>query len=69
MYGKSAARHQFASGGELDGPWGESKSCTKCGKCVQVCPTGALAEKGLAVEEMTKSMRTSSGLRSNAESC
>ena len=39
---------------ELAQPWGESKACTKCGKCVQVCPTGALAEKGLAVEEMTK---------------
>jgi bidirectional [NiFe] hydrogenase diaphorase subunit len=39
---------------ELDGPWGESRSCTNCGKCVQACPTGALAEKGMAVEEMTK---------------
>ena len=35
-------------------PWGESKSCTSCGKCVQVCPTGALVEKGRAVEEMVK---------------
>ena len=40
---------------ELDQPWGTSESCTSCGKCVQVCPTGALAEKGWAVEEMTKS--------------
>ncbi|MFB3826397.1 MAG: bidirectional hydrogenase complex protein HoxU [Bryobacteraceae bacterium] len=40
---------------EMNRPWGESKSCTNCGKCVQVCPTGALAEKGYAVEEMTKS--------------
>jgi bidirectional [NiFe] hydrogenase diaphorase subunit len=39
---------------ELDRPWGESQSCTSCGKCVQVCPTGALVEKGKAVEEMTK---------------
>ena len=30
---------------ELNGPWGGSKACTKCGKCVQVCPTGALFEK------------------------
>jgi bidirectional [NiFe] hydrogenase diaphorase subunit len=35
-------------------PWGEAQSCTNCGKCVQVCPTGALVEKGQAVEEMTK---------------
>jgi bidirectional [NiFe] hydrogenase diaphorase subunit len=38
----------------MNKPWGESKSCTNCGKCVQVCPTGALAEKGFAVEEMVK---------------
>lgn len=39
---------------ELNRPWGESQNCTNCGKCVQVCPTGALAEKGRSVEEMVK---------------
>jgi bidirectional [NiFe] hydrogenase diaphorase subunit len=39
---------------ELNQPWSESLNCTNCGKCVQVCPTGALAEKGWSVEEMTK---------------
>jgi bidirectional [NiFe] hydrogenase diaphorase subunit len=39
---------------DMNRPWGDSKSCTNCGKCVQVCPTGALAEKGFAVEEMVK---------------
>ena len=39
---------------EMNQPWGDSRSCTNCGKCVQSCPTGALAEKGLAVEEMVK---------------
>lgn len=39
---------------ELNRNWGDSRYCTSCGKCVQSCPTGALAEKGFAVEEMTK---------------
>ena len=39
---------------DLKQPWGESLSCTSCGKCVQICPTGALFEKGKAVGEMSK---------------
>ncbi|HVO33473.1 MAG TPA: bidirectional hydrogenase complex protein HoxU [Elusimicrobiota bacterium] len=39
---------------DLNQPWGDSESCTSCGKCVQVCPTGALSEKGKAVAEMIK---------------
>ncbi len=39
---------------DLNQPWGDSLSCTSCGKCVQVCPTGALFVKGKAVGEMTK---------------
>lgn len=30
---------------DLEQPWGDSETCTSCGKCVQVCPTGALFEK------------------------
>lgn len=39
---------------DLNQPWGDSQTCTGCGKCVQVCPTGALSEKGKSVAEMTK---------------
>lgn len=39
---------------DLGEPWGESDSCTSCGKCVQVCPTGALFSKGKTVAEMRK---------------
>lgn len=39
---------------DLDQPWGDSETCTKCGKCVQVCPTGALFVKGKSSAEMVK---------------
>jgi bidirectional [NiFe] hydrogenase diaphorase subunit len=39
---------------DLNQPWGSSESCTGCGKCVNVCPTGALSEKGKSVAEMSK---------------
>ncbi|MEW6348258.1 MAG: bidirectional hydrogenase complex protein HoxU [Thermodesulfobacteriota bacterium] len=39
---------------DLHQPWGSSETCTGCGKCVHVCPTGALSEKGKSVAEMTK---------------
>lgn len=42
---------------DLAQPWGESASCTGCGKCVQVCPTGALFEK----------TRTTAGMERNRD--
>lgn len=39
---------------DLNQPWGTSQTCTTCGKCVHVCPTGALSEKGRSVAEMLK---------------
>lgn len=39
---------------DMHQPWGESDSCTSCGKCVRVCPTGALFEKGATIGEMQK---------------
>ena len=39
---------------DMNTPWGASATCTSCGKCVAVCPVGALIEKGVAVSEMEK---------------
>lgn len=39
---------------DMNQPWGHADSCTGCGKCVHVCPTGALSEKGKAAAEMKK---------------
>jgi bidirectional [NiFe] hydrogenase diaphorase subunit len=41
---------------DLHEEWGSSTStCTKCGKCVQVCPTGALFDKSKMGFEQPKS--------------
>jgi bidirectional [NiFe] hydrogenase diaphorase subunit len=39
---------------DMDKGWGNAKSCTGCGKCVQVCPTGALFEKNKPVAAKNK---------------
>lgn len=39
---------------DLNRPWGESMTCTSCGKCVNVCPVGALVIKGYTAGEMVK---------------
>jgi bidirectional [NiFe] hydrogenase diaphorase subunit len=39
---------------DLNQPWGASDTCTGCGKCIHICPTGALVEKGKSVREMAK---------------
>ena len=39
---------------DMDEPWANSESCTSCGKCVYVCPTGALYEKDVTQEEVNK---------------
>jgi bidirectional [NiFe] hydrogenase diaphorase subunit len=47
---------------DLKDNWGHASNCTGCGKCVQACPTGALAEKGLSAMEMIKQTDTISRL-------
>ena len=39
---------------DLNRPWGESTDCTSCGKCVQLCPTGALWKKGAVPGDLHK---------------
>jgi bidirectional [NiFe] hydrogenase diaphorase subunit len=39
---------------DLEEPWGDSETCTSCGKCINVCPTGALVEKNKPAGEMIK---------------
>lgn len=51
IFGRGIHSHVIS---DLDHPWGDSTTCTSCGKCVQVCPTGALFEKGKSAAEMVK---------------
>jgi bidirectional [NiFe] hydrogenase diaphorase subunit len=39
---------------DMHQPWGDSSTCTSCGKCVVACPTGALFRQGASVAEMEK---------------
>jgi bidirectional [NiFe] hydrogenase diaphorase subunit len=43
---------------DMNQPWGESTTCTSCGKCVQSCPTGALFDKQATVGAMAKRPET-----------
>lgn len=39
---------------DMGGLWIDSDTCTSCGKCVQVCPTGAIYKKGATSGTMHK---------------
>jgi bidirectional [NiFe] hydrogenase diaphorase subunit len=39
---------------DFNQPWGESSTCTWCGKCLNVCPTGALWPKYVSQGELKR---------------
>jgi bidirectional [NiFe] hydrogenase diaphorase subunit len=51
VMGRGATAHVIT---DLNQPWGDSDTCTSCGKCVNVCPTGALFRKGRSVGESVR---------------
>lgn len=39
---------------DFNTPWGESTTCTSCGKCVHACPTGAIWPKAIVQGQLNK---------------
>lgn len=39
---------------DFNTPWGESGTCTSCGKCVHACPTGAIWPKAIVQGQLAK---------------
>jgi bidirectional [NiFe] hydrogenase diaphorase subunit len=39
---------------DFNTPWGESVTCTSCGKCMHACPTGAIWSKSATSGDMVK---------------
>ncbi len=46
--------HQVRIISDFNTPWGESISCTSCGKCLHACPTGAIWPKAIVQGQLQK---------------
>ncbi len=46
--------HQVRIISDFNTPWGESETCTSCGKCLHACPTGAIWPKAIVQGQLRK---------------
>ena len=46
--------HQVRIISDFKTPWGESTTCTSCGKCLHACPTGAIWPKAIVQGQLEK---------------
>lgn len=46
--------HQVRIISDFNTPWGESTTCTSCGKCLHACPTGAIWPKSIVQGQLQK---------------
>lgn len=46
--------HEVRIISDFNTPWGESVTCTSCGKCLHACPTGAIWPKAIVQGQLEK---------------
>lgn len=46
--------HQVRIISDFNTPWGQSTTCTSCGKCLHACPTGAIWPKAIVQGQLEK---------------
>lgn len=46
--------HEVRIISDFNTPWGESETCTSCGKCLHACPTGAIWPKAIVQGQLKK---------------